>query len=195
MHSCSGTFERVSDVTCILDRVQQGDPQAAEELLPLVYDELRKLAAAKLSREQPGQTLQATALVHEAWIRLAGGDQQPWDGRRHFFAAAAEAMRRILVEKARRRQRVRHGAGLERVGIEEVEIAAGGREDQLIAIDEALAKLEQEDPQKAAVVKLRYFVGMTTPETAETLGLSVATVERYWSFAKAWLFKEIQSAR
>lgn len=179
----------------MLDRVQQGDPKAAGELLPLVYDELRKLAAAKLSREQPGQTLQATALVHEAWIRLAGSEPRQWDNRRHFFAAAAEAMRRILVERARRCQRARHGAGLERVNVDEVEIAAGAREDQLLALDEALGKLEAEDPQKAEVVKLRYFVGLTNQETAEALGLSVATVERYWSFAKAWLFSQIQQSK
>lgn len=172
-------------VTQLLSAIEHGDADAAAQLLPLVYEELRKLAAAKM----------ATALVHEAWIRLAGGQQQHWDSRRHFFAAAAEAMRRILVEKARRRQRARHGGGLERVDVDEVEIASGVRQDQLIALDDALAKLELEDPQKAEVVKLRYFVGMSNEETAETLGLSVATVERYWSFAKAWLFTEIQQAR
>ena len=171
-------------VTQLLSAIEHGDADAAAQLLPLVYEELRKLAAAKM----------ATALVHEAWIRLAGGQQQHWDSRRHFFAAA-EAMRRILVEKARRRQRARHGGGLERVDVDEVEIASGVRQDQLIALDDALAKLELEDPQKAEVVKLRYFVGMSNEETAETLGLSVATVERYWSFAKAWLFTEIQQAR
>ena len=184
-----------SDVTHLLNAIEHGDADAAAQLLPLVYEELRKLAAAKMAKEQPGQTLQATALVHEAWIRLAGGQQQRWDSRRHFFAAAAEAMRRILVEKARRRQRARHGGGLERVDVDEVEIASGVRQDQLIALDDALAKLEQEDPQKAEVVKLRYFVGMSNEQTAETLGLSVATIERHWSFAKAWLFKEIQQAR
>ena len=184
-----------SDVTQLLNAIERGDSAAAEQLLPLVYDELRKLAAAKMAKEQPGQTLQATALVHEAWLRLAGGRQQRWDSRRHFFAAAAEAMRRILVEKARRRQRVRHGGGLERVDVDDVEITAGVRQDQLIALDDALTKLEQDDPQKADVVKLRYFVGMTNEETAETLGLSRATVERYWSFAKAWLFKEIEQTR
>lgn len=182
-------------VTQLLSAIEHGDADAAAQLLPLVYEELRKLAAAKMAKEQPGQTLQATALVHEAWIRLAGGQQQHWDSRRHFFAAAAEAMRRILVEKARRRQRARHGGGLERVDVDEVEIASGVRQDQLIALDDALAKLELEDPQKAEVVKLRYFVGMSNEETAETPGLSVATVERYWSFAKAWLFTEIQQAR
>ena len=185
----------LADVTQLLNAIEHGDAQAAEQLLPVVYDELRKLAAAKMAKEQPGQTLQATALVHEAWIRLAGGQQQRWDSRRHFFSAAAEAMRRILVEKARRRQRIRHGGGLERVNVDDIEVALPSREDQLIAMDEALVKLELDDPQKAEVVKLRYFVGMTSVETAETLGLSVATVERYWSFAKAWLFKEIQQSQ
>jgi len=184
-----------ADVTQLLNAIEHGDPEAAAQLLPLVYEELRKLAAAKMARERPGQTLQATALVHEAWLRLAGTEQKRWDNRRHFFAAAAEAMRRILVEKARRRQRIRHGGGMERVELDGIEIPASAREDQLIAVDDALAKLEREDPQKAEVVKLRYFVGMTNEETAETLGLSVATVERYWSFAKAWLFKEIQLGR
>ena len=185
----------VSDVTRLLNAIERGDPEAAGQLLPLVYEELRELAAARMAKERPGQTLQATALVHEAWLRLAGGRQQRWDNRRHFFAAAAEAMRRILVEKARRRQRARHGGGLERVSLDAVEILAAAREDQLLAVDEALAKLEREDAKKAEVVKLRYFVGMTTEETAETVGLSVATVERYWSFSKAWLFKEIKLAR
>ena len=183
------------DVTQLLDAIEHGDAHAAEQLLPLVYDELRRLAAAKMAKEPPGQTLQATALVHEAWLRLAGNQQQRWDSRRHFFAAAAEAMRRILVEKARRRRRIRHGGGLERVNVDDIAVALPCREDQLIMMDEALAKLELDDPQKAAVVKLRYFVGMTSEETAETLGLSIATVDRYWSFAKAWLFKEIQQAR
>jgi RNA polymerase sigma factor (TIGR02999 family) len=179
------------DVTQLLNAIENGDPAAAEELIPLVYDELRKLAAARLAREKPGQTLQATALVHEAWLRVRGSDEQRWDNRRHFFAAAAESMRRILVEKARRRLRLRHGGGLEMVDLDEVEIPGGTREDQLIAVDEALAKLEREEPKRAEVVKLRYFVGMTTGETAEAMGISVATVERHWSFAKAWLFSQM----
>lgn len=183
------------DVTQLLNAIEQGDPKAAGELLPLVYSELRKLAAAKMAREQPGQTLQPTALVHEAWLRLAAGRHQVWDSRRHFFAAAAEAMRRILVEKARRRQRARHGGGLQRVDASGLEIPTSAREDQLIAMDEALAKLELMDPPKAEVVKLRYFVGMTSEEAAQALGLSPTTVERYWSYAKAWLFKEIQRTR
>ena len=187
--------DRPADVTQLLHQIESGDPKAADELLPLVYAELRRLASAKMAREKPGQTLQATALVHEAWIRLSGSREQRWENRRHFFAAAAESMRRILVERARRRQRIRHGGDLERADIDEVEIASAPREDQLVAMDEALEKLEAEDPEKAQVVKLRYFVGMTNQETAESLGLSVATVERYWSFAKAWLFKEIRESR
>ena len=185
---------RVTDLTRILNSVEHGDAKAAEELLPLVYEELRKLAAHKMANEAPGQTLQPTALVHEAWLRLAGGVEQKWENQRHFYAAAAEAMRRILVEKARRKNRIRHGAGLQRVDVAEIEIPTETREDQLIAMDEALSKLEQEDPAKAQVVKLRYFVGMTTQETAQTLGISVATVERQWSFAKAWLFNQIRQS-
>ena len=190
----SPTLRGMSDVTQLLNAIDAGDPQAADQLLPLVYEELRKLAAARMAREKPGQTLQATALVHEAWLRLAGAEPQRWDNRRHFFAAAAESMRRILVEKARRRLRVRHGGGLERVDLDDVEIASDVREDQLVAMDEALARLEREDPKKAEVVKLRYFVGMTNRETAEAMGLSEATVERHWAFAKAWLFSKIQAA-
>ncbi len=184
----------MSDVTQLLQAVDAGDPQAADQLLPLVYEELRRLAAARMAQEKPGQTLQATALVHEAWLRLAGADPQRWDNRRHFFAAAAESMRRILVEKARRRLRVRHGGGLERVNLDDVEIPGGVREEQLVAVDDALAELEREDPRKAEVVKLRYFVGMTNRETAEATGLSEATVERHWSFAKAWLFSRLQAS-
>lgn len=185
----------MSDVTQLLEALDAGDPKAADQLLPLVYEELRRLAAAKMAREKPGQTLQATALVHEAWIRLAGSDQQRWDSRRHFFAAAAESMRRILVEKARRRLRVRHGGGLERVNLDEVEIPGGVREEQLVAVDEALSRLELEDPRKAELVKLRYFVGLNNREVSEAMGVSEATVERHWSFAKAWLFTQIKASR
>jgi len=183
----------MSDVTLLLNAIEAGDPKAADQLLPLVYEELRRLAAAKMAQEKPGQTLQATALVHEAWLRLAGGGRQSWDSRRHYFAAAAESMRRILVEKARRRLRIRHGGGLERVDLDDVEIPAGVREEQLVAMDEALVRLEREDPNRAEVVKLRYFVGLTNRETAEAMGISEATVERHWSFAKAWLFSQIQA--
>ena len=185
----------MSDVTQLLHALDAGDPKAADQLLPLVYEELRKVAAIRMAQEKPGQTLQATALVHEAWLRLVGAEEQRWDSRGHFFAAAAESMRRILVEKARRRLRIRHGGGLERVNLEDVEIPGGVREEQLVAVDEALAELEQQDPRKAEVVKLRYFVGMTNRETAEATGLSEATVERHWSFAKAWMFSRIQSSR
>lgn len=184
----------MSDATQLLHAIDAGDPQAADQLLPLVYEELRKLAAARMAQEKPGQTLQATALVHEAWLRLAGADPQRWDNRRHFFAAAAESMRRILVEKARRRLRVRHGGGLERVHLDDVELPGGVREEQLVAVDEALAELDRQDPKKSEVVNLRYFVGMTNRETAEAMGLSEATVERHWSFAKVWLFSRLQSS-
>ena len=185
----------MSDVTQLLQALDAGDPKAADQLLPLVYEELRKVAAIRMAQEKPGQTLQATALVHEAWLRLVGAEEQRWDSRRHFFAAAAESMRRILVEKARRRLRVRHGGGLERVDLDDVEIPGGVREEQLVAVDEALAELEREDPKKAELVKLRYFVGVTNRETSEALGLSEATVERHWAFAKAWLFTQIQTPR
>ncbi|MFO1461869.1 MAG: sigma-70 family RNA polymerase sigma factor [Verrucomicrobiota bacterium] len=183
------------DVTQLLQAMDAGDPKAADQLLPLVYEELRRLAAAKMAQEKPGQTLQATALVHEAWIRLAGDEPRRWDNRRHFFAAAAESMRRILVAKARRRLRVRHGGGLERVNLDEVEIPGGAREEQLVAVDEALSRLELEDPGKAELVKLRYFVGLNNREVSEALGVSEATVERHWSFAKAWLFTQIKASR
>ena len=182
------------DVTQILHAIEQGDARAAEELLPLVYDELRHMAAHKMAHEAPGQTLQATALVHEAWLRLGGAEQPSWENRRHFLAAAAEAMRRILVEKARRKQRERHGGKLERGDAEEaLQVSTGVREDQLLAMDEALELLAREDPQKAELVKLRYFVGLTNQEIAEMLGISLATVERYWAYAKAWLFARMHA--
>ena len=184
----------MSDVTRILDRVQQGDPKAADELLPLVYEELRHLAAHKMANEVPGQTLQPTALVHEVWLRL-GGDQQPhWQNRAHFFAAAGEAMRRILIEKARRRQRARHGGGQERVDLDAIEIAAPEDDERLLAVHDALDRLAQEDPMKAQVVKLRFFVGLSDREVAEALGVTERTVERHWSFAKVWLLRAIRAA-
>jgi RNA polymerase sigma factor (TIGR02999 family) len=182
----------LSDLTHILDRVQQGDPNAAEELLPLVYDELRKLAAAKMAREMPGQTLQATALVHEAWLRLAGGGEQHWNSRGHFFGAAAEAMRRILVERARKRDRVRHGGGLEKVDWENVTIATEDCDDTVLAIHEALEKLAQHSPQKAEIVKLRYFTGLEHEEIAQALGISEPTVRRHWAYARSWLYAELK---
>jgi len=182
----------VSDVTHVLDRVQQGDPKAAEELLPLVYDELRKLAAAKMTQEAPGQTLQATALVHEAWLRLTGGSEQHWNGRGHFFGAAAEAIRRILVERARKKARVRHGGGFEKVDWEHVTIATEDGEDAVLAIHEALEQLAATSPHKAEIVKLRYFAGLEHDEIAQALGVSEPTVRRHWAYARSWLYAELK---
>ena len=183
----------MSDVTRILNAIERGDVKATEELLPLVYEELRLLAAQKLSHEPPGQTLQATALVHEAYIRLVGDESQGWENRGHFFAAAAEAMRRILVEKARQKQRLKHGGGMERVDLDSGCTVSESPRLDLLALDEALTKLAVEEPIKARLVTLRYFAGLTMPEAAEVLGVSVATAERYWTFAKSWLFAELSS--
>jgi RNA polymerase sigma factor (TIGR02999 family) len=182
----------MSGLTVILNRVEQGDLRAANELLPLVYAELRKLAAAKMANELPGQTLQPTALVHEAWLRLVGNQDQKWNGRGHFFGAAAEAMRRILIENARRKRAVRHGGGLAKLDINEMEVAAAAQDDELLAVHDALEKLAARDKQKAELVKLRYFVGLTTEEAAEVLGVSVPTADRWWNFSRAWLFEEIE---
>jgi RNA polymerase sigma factor (TIGR02999 family) len=185
----------MTDITRVLSAIEQGDPQAAEQLLPLVYDELRRLAAAKLAQERPGQTLQATALVHEAYLRLVGNDpERPWDNRRHFFAAAAEAMRRILVEKARRRKRRRHGGELRRQPLEGNEPAIASPVDalDLLALNEALERLEATSARKAQLVKLRYFAGLTLPEAAEVLGVSQSTAEADWTYAKAWLKREME---
>ena len=194
----------MSDVTRILSQIDAGDPQAAEKLLPLVYDELRKLAAAKLALEKPGQTLQSTALVHEAFLRLVGSGEQGtgegerrtvWKNRAHFFAAAAEAMRRILVESARRKGRVRHGGGLKRVDVLEADVAASSSDDeQILVLDEALDRLAAVRPQAAELVKLRFFVGLTEEEAAPLLGLSSRTTRRLWSFARAWLRRDIERA-
>jgi RNA polymerase sigma factor (TIGR02999 family) len=179
----------VTGITQILQRAGQGDPSAADELLPLVYEELRKLAAQKLARETPGQTLQATALVHEAWLRLGGDEQPSWDHRGHFFAAAAEAMRRILIDNARRKRRVRHGGELERVDLAAIQVPAPvPEEDELLAVHEALDELAALDPRKAELVKLRFFVGLTFAEAAEVLGISEVTAKRDWAFARAWLY-------
>jgi RNA polymerase sigma factor (TIGR02999 family) len=178
----------MSDVTRILSAIEEGDPSAAGDLLPLVYDELRKLAAARLAHERPGQTLQATALVHEAYLRLVEADKaQHWDSRAHFFAAAAEAMRRILVENARRKQRRKRGGGLQRVPLEEG-IALTTSPDELLALDEALEQLAREDPVKAELVKLRCFAGLSHQEAGRALGLSRPTADRYWAYAKARLY-------
>jgi len=186
------TLGRVSEVTLILQRAQDGDPKAAEELLPLVYEELRKLAAARMARENPDQTLQPTALVHEAWLRLVGSDKEniKWNGRAHFFGAAAEAMRRILVDRARRKSAIRHGAGLQRMDLQDVDIAEA-TDEQLLAVNDALEKLAAQDQTKAELVKLRYFAGLTLEEAAQALGISEPTAKRYWTFAKAWLHREI----
>ena len=185
----------MSEVTRVLEAASGGDPQAANELLPLVYEELRKLAAQKMASESAGHTLQPTSLVHEAWLRLGGNPSQQWDGRGHFFAAAAEAMRRILIDRARRRSARRHGGGQERVDIEEADIALPGDDDQVLAVHEALEKLATEDPRKAELVKLRYFVGMTIEEAAQVLGISEPTAKRDWTFARAWLFQEIEGVK
>jgi RNA polymerase sigma factor (TIGR02999 family) len=183
----------MAGVTQILSAIERGDPQAAEQLLPLVYDELRRLAASKLAREGPGHTLQPTALVHEAYLKLVGpGPQPPWNGRVHFFAAAAEAMRRTLVDHARRKRRARRGGGMKRVellDLNDVElVAGGGGADELLALDEALARLAAADPRRAELVRLRYFAGLTLEQAAELLGISRATADRHWAFARAWLY-------
>jgi RNA polymerase sigma factor (TIGR02999 family) len=186
----------MSDVTRILSSIEQGDPHAAAQLLPLVYNELRQLAAQKLAQEKPGQTLEATALVHEAYVRLVGaGDEPHWDNRRHFFAAAAEAMRRILIEKARRRKRTRHGGKYQRIDLDEaLTLAPPGPSDDLLVLDEALGRLAAIDPGAAQLVKLRYFAGLTMPQAAEALGLPLRTVERNWTFARTWLHRELTPA-
>ena len=185
----------MSEVTRILNAIEHGDPRAADELLPLVYEQLRHLAAHRLAQEAPGQTLQPTALVHEAWLRLIGNQNVQWNGRAHFFAAAAESMRRILLNNARRKRAVRHGGGQQRVDIQDLEIATAAKDDELLAVDEALEKLAAHDKTKAELVKLLYFVGLTSPEAASILGLSEPTAKRYWSYSRAWLFAAIEAAR
>jgi len=188
----------MQEITLILNRIEQGDPQAADQLLPLVYDQLRQLAAAKMAREPAGQTLQATALVHEAWLRL-GGDQQPsWQNRAHFFAAAAEAMRRILIDRARRRRAERRGGGWQRVDVDDPALnlaAPEERDDELLAVHESLDGLARHDARKAELVKLRYFAGLTIEQAADVLGIAVPTANRDWTYARAWLFKEINLGR
>jgi RNA polymerase sigma factor (TIGR02999 family) len=182
----------MTDASRILEALEQGDPQAASQLLPLVYDELRRLAAQKLALESSAQSLDATALVHEAYLRLIGGQPgQGWHSRGHFFAAAAEAMRRILIENARRKRRMRHGGGMNRLPLNDAELADEAADDRLLAVDEALDRLALEDEKVAEVVKLRYFVGLTIEETAEVLGISVRAVNRHWAYARAWLFQQL----
>ena len=183
----------MSDVTRVLSAIEQGDPQAAERLLPLVYDELRKLAGQKLGQEKPGQTLQATALVHEAYLRLVDVEKvQHWDSRGHFFAAAAEAMRRILLNRARDKQRLKRGGGRKRLDLDELEISDDTEDEHLIALDEALAQLAVEDPAAAQLVNLRFFAGLTLKEAADSLGLALRTAERQWAYARAWLYARLR---
>ena len=179
----------------IVEPMQPEEIQTTEELLPLVYAELRRLAAHKMAGENPGQTLQPTALVHEAWLKLGGEQNRHWQNRNHFFAAAAEAMRRILTDNARRKLRVRHGGGQQRVDLDDCTTAADSEAGHILAVSEALEKFTQLDPQRAELVKLRYFVGLTFAEAAEVLGIAEPTAKRYWSFARAWLYEEIRSAR
>lgn len=183
----------MSDVTNLLEAMDHGDAQAADRLLPLVYDELRRMAAHKMSGEAHGQTLQPTALVHEAWLKLAGSGDHQWNDRTHFFAAAAEAMRRILVDNARRKRTQRHGGGQQRVEMPDIASAVDENDDKVLAVNEALDKFAMVDPQKAELVKLRYFVGMTIEEAGQVLGISERTAKRYWTFARAWLHEEIKA--
>jgi RNA polymerase sigma factor (TIGR02999 family) len=185
----------MNDVTRILSALERGDPLAAQQLLPLIYEELRRLAGQKLAQEKPGQTLQATALVHEAYLRLVDGEQvRGWDSRGHFFAAAAEAMRRILVDNARRKRAEKRGGQRERQDLDAIEVVAPAPSDDLVALDEALAKLETADPVRAQLVKLRYFAGLTEEDVAKVLSLSRATVQRHWRYAKVWLLDELRGA-
>jgi RNA polymerase sigma factor (TIGR02999 family) len=184
----------MSDVTKILAQIENGDPRAADQLMPLVYEELRKLAAAKLACEKSGQTLQPTALVHEAYLRLVKGkDQSPWNGRGHFFAAAAQAMRRILVESARHKQRLKHGGQLQRVEMEPFALPVEVDVDELLALDAALERLSVAEPEIAKLVQLRHFAGLTIQQSAEALGISVRTANRQWAYAKAWLYQQLHS--
>ena len=189
----SVSCESVSDATVLLTAVEQGDPTAAEKLLDLLYEELRRLAAFNMAQQAPGQTLQPTALVHEAWLRLVGTQNPTFKNRSHFFSAAAEAMRHILIDRARRKQTQRHGGGFERVDLDLVALAAPSTDDQLLAVHEALDKFALQHPLQAEVVKLRYFAGMTNEEVAQLLGISISTAKNYWNFSRGWLFNEIQS--
>ena len=182
----------MTDLTQILQAVERGDENSSERLLPLVYDELRRLAAAKMCREPENQTLQPTALVHEAWLRLTTGEEAHWQNRGHFFGAAAEAMRRILIERARRKSRLKHGGGQQRLDIQELELADTTPDDKVLLINEALERLQTEDPAKARVVVMKFFGGLTNQEVAESLGVTERTIERQWAYAKAWLFSTVR---
>ena len=182
----------MSDFTLILKAVQPGDPKAAEELLPLLYDELRKLAAAKMANEVPGQTLQPTALVHEAWLRLVGAEDRQFQNRAHFFGAAAEAMQRILVENARRKQRLKHGGGQRRMELSEVDVAVASDDETVLAVSEAIDRLASHDSQGAELIRLRFFAGLSNAEAGEMLGLPERTAKRAWAYARAWLHEELK---
>lgn len=183
----------MSDITQVLQAIGRGDGRASEELLPLVYEELRKLAAARIAQELPGQTLQATAIVHEAWLRLVGDGHRTWQNRAHFFGAAAEAMRRILIENARRKAAVKRGGGQIRLDIEGLELSAATPDEKILLINEALEKLDAEDPDKARIVVMKFFAGMTNQEIARNLGVTERTIERQWAFARAWIYQAIRS--
>jgi RNA polymerase sigma factor (TIGR02999 family) len=185
----------MTEITQLLHSIDKGNARSAEQLLPLVYEELRKLAASKMARETPGQTLQATALVHEAWLKLAGGQAASFNGRAHFFGAAAEAMRRILIDRARRKAAQRHGGGKERVEVDDLQIAAPTADEELLAVNDALDKFAALDAKKAELVKLRFFTGLTIEEAAETLGISEPTAKRWWAYARAWLYEASKSVK
>jgi RNA polymerase sigma factor (TIGR02999 family) len=186
-------MDRMSDVTRLINAIGEGDPQASAELLPLVYDELRRLAAERMAHERPGQTLQATALVHEAYLRLVGSDNSPqWDNRWHFFAAAAEAMRRIVLNAARDKKRLKRGGNFRRIDLDQVDLASDTTDLDLVALDEALRALERDDAVAAQVVKLRFFAGMKQREVAAAMGISLRTAERQWAFAQAWLYERLR---
>ena len=182
----------MSDITLVLQAIGRGDHRASAELLPLVYDELRRLAAARMAREAAGQTLQPTALVHEAWLRLVNDGDRTWDNRAHFFSAAAEAMRRILIDSARRKSALKRGGRQERLNVEDLELAATTPDDRVLLIDQALQQMEAEDPESARIVVLKFFGGLTNKEVGKTLGVTERTVERKWAYAKAWLFQKIR---
>ena len=182
----------MSDITLMLEAISAGDDHASEQLLPVVYDELRRLAAARMSQEAAGHTMQPTALVHEAWLRLVGGQKQSWENRAHFFGAAAEAMRRILIERARRKSRLKRGSGQALLDIADLDVATAMPDDKVLLVDEALEQLKLEDPEKAKIVLLKFFAGLTNEQTAEILNVNERTVRRQWEFAKAWLFERIR---